>query len=52
MVFFLGDKEMNNGSVNVRTRDNKIHGECSLETLIEKFNKFKETRTMAAEEDF
>jgi threonyl-tRNA synthetase len=51
-ILVVGDKEIANNSVNVRTRDNKIHGECSLDQLIEKFKKFKETKILNAEEVF
>ena len=51
-ILVVGEKEMANNSVNVRTRDNKIHGECSLDQLMVKFNKFKETKILNAEEVF
>lgn len=51
-ILVVGEKEMSNNSVNVRTRDNKVHGECSLDQLIEKFNKFKTTKVLNAEEIF
>lgn len=51
-ILVVGEREMANNSVNVRTRDNKIHGECSLADLIQKFNKFKETKVLNAEEVF
>lgn len=51
-ILVVGEKEMANQSVNVRTRDNKIHGECSVKDLIEKFRKFKSERVLNAEETF
>ncbi|XP_054160190.1 threonine--tRNA ligase 1, cytoplasmic-like [Oppia nitens] len=51
-ILVVGDKEMGNNSVNVRTRDNKQHGECSLDQLIVKFNKFKESKILNSEEVF
>ncbi len=33
-IFTVGDKEQENGTVNVRTRDNVIHGEMQILTLI------------------
>ncbi|RWS23653.1 threonine-tRNA ligase: cytoplasmic-like protein, partial [Leptotrombidium deliense] len=51
-ILVVGEKEKENNTVNVRTRDNKRHGECSLDVLIEKFNKFKTERTSNAEESF
>ncbi len=51
-ILVVGEKEAANGTVNVRTRDNKIHGECSLEALLEKFAKFKREKTLNAEDAF
>lgn len=53
--FFLavvGEKEKANHVVNVRTRDNKVHGEVSFSSAIEKLKKFKTSRTLHAEEEF
>jgi len=36
-IFVVGEKEQNNRTVNVRTRDNKVHGEFTLDALCEKF---------------
>ncbi|KRY84377.1 Threonine--tRNA ligase, cytoplasmic, partial [Trichinella pseudospiralis] len=41
-ILVVGAKEKENGSVNIRTRDNAVLGEYSLEKLIEKFNFLKE----------
>lgn len=38
----MGEKERNSGTVNVRTRDNVVHGEFSLEELIKKFTSLKD----------
>ncbi len=51
-ILVVGDREITNKSVNVRTRDNKIHGECSLTDLIDKFKRFKESKILNAEEVF
>ena len=51
-ILVVGDKEMANGSVNVRTRDNKIHGEIGVTELIAKFANFKANRVINAEEVF
>lgn len=51
-ILVVGEKEISNGTVNVRTRDNKIHGEISVDSLIGKFNKFKNEKTINAEEVF
>ncbi|KRZ91209.1 Threonine--tRNA ligase, cytoplasmic, partial [Trichinella sp. T8] len=41
-ILVVGAKEKENNSVNIRTRDNAVLGEYSLEKLIEKFNFLKE----------
>lgn len=46
----VGEKEQGNESVNVRTRDNKVHGEVSLSTLITKLRSLKETRALSDDE--
>ena len=51
-ILVVGEKEMANGSVNVRTRDNKVHGEISVADLIAKFEHFKVDRVKHAEEGF
>lgn len=38
----VGEKERSSGTVNVRTRDNVVHGEFTLEDLIKKFSSLKE----------
>lgn len=42
--FFLvvGEKERSRSTVNVRTRDNVVHGEISLEDIIEKFKNIRD----------
>ena len=51
-ILVVGEKEIANQSVNVRTRDNKIHGEISVVDLIEKFKQFQQNRVINAEEVF
>jgi len=48
----VGEKEKANHAVNVRTRDNKVHGEISVSSAIEKLKKFKSLRLPNAEEEF
>lgn len=48
----VGEKEVENGTVNVRTRDNKVHGEHSISAVIEKFKHFKSVKVADAEENF
>lgn len=40
----MGEKERNAGTVNIRTRDNVVHGEMGVEGLIEKLKILKETK--------
>lgn len=39
----MGEKEKSSNTVNVRTRDNVVHGEVSVDGLIEKLTKLKDT---------
>nr|CAI5828989.1 unnamed protein product [Callosobruchus analis] len=49
-ILVVGEKEKNGNTVNVRTRDNIVHGECSVDSLIEKLNSFKENYTKTENE--
>ncbi|XP_009992825.1 PREDICTED: probable threonine--tRNA ligase 2, cytoplasmic [Chaetura pelagica] len=51
-ILVVGEKEKANNAVNVRTRDNKVHGEISVSSAIEKLKKFKTSHTLNAEELF
>ncbi|XP_031242767.1 threonine--tRNA ligase 2, cytoplasmic [Mastomys coucha] len=51
-ILVVGEKEKINNAVNVRTRDNKIHGEISVASVIEKLKNLKKSRTLNAEEEF
>uniref|UniRef100_A0A8C3YNP7 threonine--tRNA ligase n=1 Tax=Catagonus wagneri TaxID=51154 RepID=A0A8C3YNP7_9CETA len=51
-ILVVGEKEKTNNAVNVRTRDNKIHGEISVTSAIDKLKKLKKSRTLCAEEEF
>ena len=54
-VFFIlvvGVKELANNTLNVRTRDNKIHGEHAVDHVIQRFKEFAESRIGDAEEKF
>lgn len=48
----VGEKEHNGGTVNVRTRDNVVHGEFSVEAVIQKFQSLKDKRSLDSEVDF
>merc|ERR1711981_485521 len=51
-ILVVGEKEKENETVNVRTRDNKVHGECSVDSVIPKFQKLTVERILKSEEDF
>ncbi|XP_036699248.1 threonine--tRNA ligase 2, cytoplasmic isoform X1 [Balaenoptera musculus] len=51
-ILVVGEKEKTNNAVNVRTRDNKIHGEISVTSAIDKLKNLKKSRTLNAEEEF
>lgn len=40
----IGEKEKNAGTVNVRTRDNVVHGETSVDDLLKNFQQYKESK--------
>lgn len=40
-ILVVGEKERSSGTVNVRTRDNKVHGEVSIDDLINKLTKVR-----------
>ncbi|KAL7076931.1 hypothetical protein ACQ4LE_003702 [Meloidogyne hapla] len=42
-ILVVGKKEKENGTVNVRTRDNQVRGEMKVEDLIKKFGRFRDT---------
>ena len=46
----VGEKERNNRTVNVRTRDNKVHGEFTLDALLDKFKELTDLRILKSEE--
>ncbi|XP_025941873.1 probable threonine--tRNA ligase 2, cytoplasmic isoform X1 [Apteryx rowi] len=51
-ILVVGEKEKADNAVNVRARDNKVHGEISVSSAIEKLKKFKSSHTPNAEEEF
>lgn len=48
----VGEKEKNGKLVNVRTRDNKVHGEKSIDDVIVQFKSLAKTRIINSEDDF
>lgn len=51
-IFVVGEKEKSNDTVNVRTRDNKVHGEKSVEGVIAKFKELADSRVLKSEENW
>ena len=49
-VLVVGEKEQCNRTVNVRTRDNKVHGEFTLEAVSAKFTELATERIIKSEE--
>ena len=43
---------MTSNTVNVRTRDNKVHGEKSLDALLDRFNALAESKKDDSEAEF
>lgn len=48
----VGEKEKMTNSVNVRTRDNKVHGELSVAEVLARLTLLKQSRCKNAEEEF
>ena len=46
----VGEKESSNKTVNVTTRDNKVHGEFILEAVLDNFQKLGEQRIFKSED--
>ncbi|KAG9489456.1 hypothetical protein GDO78_005429 [Eleutherodactylus coqui] len=51
-IFVVGEKEKASNAVNVRTRDNKVHGEVSVASAVEKLSQLKKVHNKNAEEEF
>jgi threonyl-tRNA synthetase len=48
----VGQNEKTNGTINIRTRDNKQHGEFPIDEVIRRFSELATSRTNHAEEEF
>jgi len=48
----IGQTELDNESVNVRTRNNKQHGEYKFKDVLKKLVELKDSRSLKAEEEF
>lgn len=44
-IFVIGEKEKTSGTVNVRTRDNVVHGEFSVEDITEKLIRLRDSKS-------
>ncbi|KAA0715300.1 Threonine--tRNA ligase, cytoplasmic [Triplophysa tibetana] len=51
-ILVVGEKERLTNSVNVRTRDNKVHGELTVEEVMARLTLLKQSRCRNAEEVF
>ena len=48
----VGEAEKKAGTVNVRTRDNKVHGERPIDEVMSRFKELSDSRELEAEEKF
>jgi len=51
-VSVVGEKEQQNETVNIRTRDNKVHGEHSVTHVLQRFKHFTDSKVLDADEKF
>ncbi|XP_036399389.1 threonine--tRNA ligase 1, cytoplasmic-like [Megalops cyprinoides] len=51
-ILVVGEKEKLTNGVNVRTRDNKVHGELSVAEVLARLTLLKQSRCRNAEEEF
>ncbi|CAI6360128.1 unnamed protein product [Macrosiphum euphorbiae] len=51
-ILVVGDKEKTANTVNIRTRDNNVHGEFSIEETIQRLQKLKISKTNNSEVEF
>lgn len=51
-ILVVGEKEMTSKTVNIRTRDNIVHGEKTLQQLLDHMTKLKTTRSCDDSGDF
>jgi threonyl-tRNA synthetase len=49
-IFVVGKNEVDNRTVNVRTRDNKVHGEFTLDAVLDKFQELAVQRILKSED--
>lgn len=51
-ILVIGEKEQQQHTVNVRTRDNKVHGEVHVDEVIRRFKEMAASKTNHSEEEF
>ncbi|KAF4524461.1 hypothetical protein B566_EDAN011884 [Ephemera danica] len=51
-ILVVGERERSAGTVNVRTRDNKVHGEFTVADVATRFQVLQDKRTAASEDAF
>ena len=51
-ILVVGEKEQSNGTVNIRTRDNKVHGEHTIAKVIERFTQITKEKLLNSEDSF
>lgn len=51
-ILVIGEKEQQTNTVNVRTRDNKVHGQVSVDEVLKRFKRLADVKTNKAEEEF
>ena len=52
MYVVVGEREQTNSTVNVRTRDNQVHGEYPLDDLIGRLHRLNKSRALKDTEEF
>jgi len=52
LFLVVGEKEKASGTVNIRTRDNKVHGERTIADTVKRLLELKCSRSKQAEEEF
>lgn len=48
-ILVVGEKEKQGNTVNIRTRDNKVHGELAVDAAIERFTRLRQERLLSEE---
>ena len=51
-ILVVGEREEKHNTVNIRTRDNKIHGEVSISEMLRRFKALIKSKTNKAEDEF